>query len=781
MKTTISRELAAVALMLLSAAAPRVAGAPRVISNAIENQLAVTWAGSGAGRVTSSPAAIDCTSTCSANFLSTANVELTAAANSGSVFAGWSGEGCSGRGTCTVAMSAARNVTATFQVISTELHGTVLYNGSSVSLVSNAPGAFRFWSNITGGEVFGPIGTYDPATGQYTIYNLQPQTNVDISITSRSDQRGTFPGFYRGFDQVDIAALDSAARLNHPVVVRGTIHLKKPFDNSNTHPYEYIPYRYFAHTSPMTIEWDPYPGTDTYYVRADRWRDHDHPNGYGYITNIQQDYITGTSYVVPLTTGDLEYTEISVAAYGQGQLLAESWINFQGGFTGRYPFRVTPLPLVSTRPPQGITIDGTATNAEWSGAARQKFGGGSASFRNDGRFLYVLLDLTGDTTNEGFAPYDRAGVSFDVNHNDGSDDRDVKFGTDTAGTPYCGDVGQTGGPALKLSAIARGFGASPYSATPHRIWEFAIRLIEIGTSSSRNVELALEAASGGAPYLDTAYPSISGTNFLAKDTMTVTLAPSPDGIGDFSGDLQPDVVLRNYQNGANAIWTVQGGYVGSIADLPALVDVNFRIEGTADFDGDGDSDILLRNYQSGANAIWLMNGTAFQGIVDLPALPNTSYHFQGTGDFDLDGDPDIFIRNYATGSNAIWRMDHTSFVGVTDLPALTNLDFHIIGSADFSGDGKPDIVLRNQVTGANAFWVFDRWELRSIVDLPALADTSYYFGGLADFNGDAKPDIIIRNQSDGRDAVWLMNGTTLGSVLDLPQIANTAWEIAGPR
>ena len=44
-------------------------------------------------------------------------VTLTAAASAGSRFAGWSGEGCSGTGTCIVTMSQARNVSAAFVAV----------------------------------------------------------------------------------------------------------------------------------------------------------------------------------------------------------------------------------------------------------------------------------------------------------------------------------------------------------------------------------------------------------------------------------------------------------------------------------------------------------------------------------------------------------------------------------------------------------------------------------------------------------------------------------------
>jgi len=64
--------------------------------------------------VTSSPAGIDCGATCSAAYDSGTVVTLTVTPASGSIFTGWSGGGCSGTGACTVTMTAATTVTATF-------------------------------------------------------------------------------------------------------------------------------------------------------------------------------------------------------------------------------------------------------------------------------------------------------------------------------------------------------------------------------------------------------------------------------------------------------------------------------------------------------------------------------------------------------------------------------------------------------------------------------------------------------------------------------------------
>jgi uncharacterized delta-60 repeat protein len=77
--------------------------------------LTVARAGTGTGTITSSPAGIDCSSTCSAP-LAALPVTLTATPSAGSRFAGWSGD-CSGTAACTLAMSADHSATATFDVV----------------------------------------------------------------------------------------------------------------------------------------------------------------------------------------------------------------------------------------------------------------------------------------------------------------------------------------------------------------------------------------------------------------------------------------------------------------------------------------------------------------------------------------------------------------------------------------------------------------------------------------------------------------------------------------
>lgn len=78
--------------------------------------LSVSRDGPGSGRVTSSPAGIDCGAKCAAEYADGSLVELTAGPDTGYVFDGWSGA-CSGQGNpCALAMDAAKSATARFGV-----------------------------------------------------------------------------------------------------------------------------------------------------------------------------------------------------------------------------------------------------------------------------------------------------------------------------------------------------------------------------------------------------------------------------------------------------------------------------------------------------------------------------------------------------------------------------------------------------------------------------------------------------------------------------------------
>lgn len=86
-------------------------------NGAVRFTLTLQTAGTGSGNVTSVPAGINlATGATAASFDEGTPITLTADPSAGSTFAGWSGGGCSGTGTCAVTLSANTIVTATFEL-----------------------------------------------------------------------------------------------------------------------------------------------------------------------------------------------------------------------------------------------------------------------------------------------------------------------------------------------------------------------------------------------------------------------------------------------------------------------------------------------------------------------------------------------------------------------------------------------------------------------------------------------------------------------------------------
>ena len=78
--------------------------------------ISVAKAGTGGGLVESSDKRISCSNKCTSPYTAGSLVTLTAKANSGSSFAGWTGA-CTGTGNCNVTINGANAVTATFNTV----------------------------------------------------------------------------------------------------------------------------------------------------------------------------------------------------------------------------------------------------------------------------------------------------------------------------------------------------------------------------------------------------------------------------------------------------------------------------------------------------------------------------------------------------------------------------------------------------------------------------------------------------------------------------------------
>jgi hypothetical protein len=113
--------------------------------------LTVTKSGTGSGTITSSPAGIDCGTTCtsqSASFADGTSVTLTATAGTSASFGGWSGA-CTGMGPCTVTMTADVSVTGTFTATGSSVLLTASKAGGGTGTVTSIPAGINCGSTCS--------------------------------------------------------------------------------------------------------------------------------------------------------------------------------------------------------------------------------------------------------------------------------------------------------------------------------------------------------------------------------------------------------------------------------------------------------------------------------------------------------------------------------------------------------------------------------------------------------------------------------------------------------
>jgi phospholipase C len=140
-------------------------------------QLTVNSAGNGSGTVTSSPAGVDCPGTCSATFAKGTPVVLTAVAQGGNSFTGWSG-GCTGDGACSLTLGGNTTVTSTFEQGTagiTQINHIIFFAQENRSL-DNYFGAMReYWKdNGIPDQSFDGLPQFNPTSGAAPLYSAPP-------------------------------------------------------------------------------------------------------------------------------------------------------------------------------------------------------------------------------------------------------------------------------------------------------------------------------------------------------------------------------------------------------------------------------------------------------------------------------------------------------------------------------------------------------------------------------------------------------------------------------
>jgi hypothetical protein len=176
--------------------------------------LTVSKSGTGEGTVTSSPAGIECGTKCEAEFEEGKEVELSQSAETGSEFVEWGGA-CSGAGSCTVTMSEAEEVTATFDLESETLTAEVEGPGSvtapeDINCPGVCAGAYNYGETVTltaepdsGAELVEWSGACDSVAGNEcevemtadktvkAVFALEPMPEFDLTVVKAGSGSGS--------------------------------------------------------------------------------------------------------------------------------------------------------------------------------------------------------------------------------------------------------------------------------------------------------------------------------------------------------------------------------------------------------------------------------------------------------------------------------------------------------------------------------------------------------------------------------------------------------------
>ena len=139
--------------------------------------------GTGGGSVTSNPPGIVCSvpfveaDNCVADFPVGATVSLTPAADSTSVFAGWSGGSCSGTGTCSFTSSSDQTITATFTSTAPDF---------TMSASTPAPAAVAAGTSATSSVTLTSVNAFNSAVNLTCSVQPTPESAPTCSLNPAS-------------------------------------------------------------------------------------------------------------------------------------------------------------------------------------------------------------------------------------------------------------------------------------------------------------------------------------------------------------------------------------------------------------------------------------------------------------------------------------------------------------------------------------------------------------------------------------------------------------------
>ncbi len=227
-------------------------------------------------------------------------------------------------------------------------------------------------------------------------------------------------------------------------------------------------------------------------------------------------------------------------------------------------------------------------------------------------------------------------------------------------------------------------------------------------------------------------------------------------VADYDGDGNDDALLRNDQTGAWLLYLLEGVGIKAQGSVAMSNDLGLEFKGSADFDGDAIADVLLRG-PDGAWSMYLLDGLSAP-VAGSPALPtNPAVDVAALDYFGADAMADILTRRSTDGLWSLFEMNGAEIVDSGSVAITRNLAYEVVETADFSADGRADVLLR-EASGKWSLFELDGREVLASGDPGLSRNPDFAFVEAGRYNTDFANDVLLRNTADGRPALYLMNG-----------------------